>query len=414
MDDLSVSPIHDMLYRLAVRGIDSKQEQELLRQARLHGLDGNMFYMVILVQHAKPGEAWNYIDTWQMLCNRVPLFGSGIVFPENRSRLFILIPFHHIPKDVLDRADKLVSDTCQAMLHHCSDKQSPPLYISIGNLVPALSQLQLSYQAARNLLDSYCFTQPPNVVFTQQDVFRTKMPREGPLRWNEHLKRLRNMLDMGYFTQAEYLIELLNIQAVEDRATTAVYLFYFRKAIQVVVKYLYSKPTAPYDYIEELNDTFATVEQKFSHSKLASDWLIGIIRRLGEGKTTPSKVNQYVQQALDIIGDEYGFDLSLQELAARLDISFSYLSRIFKEEVGMSFKEYLTRYKLGQAKELLSATDWPIERVASEVGYNYYMQFARMFRKFEGISAMEYRTMTSSEWRIRKSAADECKKSDIR
>ncbi|MVP02043.1 helix-turn-helix domain-containing protein [Paenibacillus lutrae] len=96
---------------------------------------------------------------------------------------------------------------------------------------------------------------------------------------------------------------------------------------------------------------------------------------------------------LTYIHEHYDEELSIEHFASTLNMSIGHFSRTFKEEVGEKYVEYIARYRLKKAKELLLETDMKIEDIAGKVGYWGRNSFIRMFRKYEGITPAKYRTM---------------------
>jgi len=84
-------------------------------------------------------------------------------------------------------------------------------------------------------------------------------------------------------------------------------------------------------------------------------------------------------------------DLSRQQIASAIGISQNYLSRIFQHELGISPWEYLSRYRIKQAQDLLRDTEDSITDVAAQVGFEDPAYFSRVFRKQIGHSPQRYR-----------------------
>jgi transcriptional regulator GlxA family with amidase domain len=72
-------------------------------------------------------------------------------------------------------------------------------------------------------------------------------------------------------------------------------------------------------------------------------------------------------------------------------VSKNYLSEIFRQELGFSPWDCLTRLRLQKAKELLHTTGDSITSVASQTGFDDSAYFSRVFRKNIGMSPQEYR-----------------------
>ena len=101
--------------------------------------------------------------------------------------------------------------------------------------------------------------------------------------------------------------------------------------------------------------------------------LLLTMRRLDDA----SSVAAYVR-------DHYMEQISLQELAGRLNYSVSYVSRIFKNGMGMSFMSYLQNYRVAEGCRLLASSDRTMEEVAAMVGYRDAKFFASLIRRFRG------------------------------
>ena len=72
-------------------------------------------------------------------------------------------------------------------------------------------------------------------------------------------------------------------------------------------------------------------------------------------------------------------------------LSADHLARVFKKETGETLVKYITDKRINAAKELLSDTKTPISQVASEVGYDNYSYFTKIFKEKTGVSPGDYR-----------------------
>lgn len=108
--------------------------------------------------------------------------------------------------------------------------------------------------------------------------------------------------------------------------------------------------------------------------------------------------NQYaemIQQAKQYIDHHFASpDLSLNEVAAQVNLSPSHFSTVFSQETGKTFKEYLTEMRIAKAKELLRTTVSRSSEIAEQTGYNDPHYFSFVFRKITGCSPKEFRQQT--------------------
>lgn len=105
------------------------------------------------------------------------------------------------------------------------------------------------------------------------------------------------------------------------------------------------------------------------------------------------KYSATISKVLTIFQNEYSRDLRLDEVADQLFLSPSYLSATFKNEVGVSFINYLTDLRIDKAKEFLIQSNMKISSVASYVGISNSSYFNKVFKKKVGITPSEYRDL---------------------
>ena len=87
----------------------------------------------------------------------------------------------------------------------------------------------------------------------------------------------------------------------------------------------------------------------------------------------------------------YKKDISLDEVSREVDISPYYFSKLFKQETGGNFIEYLTEVRLRNARELLKDSGLSIKEICAESGYSDPNYFSRIFKKYEGVTPSEFR-----------------------
>ena len=106
-------------------------------------------------------------------------------------------------------------------------------------------------------------------------------------------------------------------------------------------------------------------------------------------KPTSRKYN--LQQIKDYLDFHYPETIRLDDLAETFYINKFYLTRIFREQFGVSINAYLLSLRITHAKQLLRFTDFSIEKIGIQCGMKDANYFSRMFKKVEGISPGEYR-----------------------
>lgn len=98
-----------------------------------------------------------------------------------------------------------------------------------------------------------------------------------------------------------------------------------------------------------------------------------------------------LQRARDFILAHYTEGLSLEQVAEQVALSPTYFSRIFKQAMGCTFVEYLTRVRLEEARHLLRTTTLSLAEISYAVGYQSPNYFSEVFKTVEGVTASAYR-----------------------
>ncbi|MCR5743687.1 MAG: AraC family transcriptional regulator [Lachnospiraceae bacterium] len=100
------------------------------------------------------------------------------------------------------------------------------------------------------------------------------------------------------------------------------------------------------------------------------------------------------QNLLDIrryLDEHYTDKVTLDELSDMFFINKFYLTRVFREQFGMSISHYITQLRITHAKQLLRFSNMTTDEIGSECGLSPGYYFSRTFKKVEGISPSEYR-----------------------
>lgn len=84
-------------------------------------------------------------------------------------------------------------------------------------------------------------------------------------------------------------------------------------------------------------------------------------------------------------------DISLEVLAKKVDLSPIYISKLFKEKLGINYIDFLTECRMGKAKKLLADPEISLKTIALEVGYHEPNYFSKVFKKMNELSPTEYR-----------------------
>jgi AraC-like DNA-binding protein len=108
----------------------------------------------------------------------------------------------------------------------------------------------------------------------------------------------------------------------------------------------------------------------------------------------------YAAQAIHYLETRFREKIQIQQLAQDIGISRSYLTQLFKEEIGMSPRELLINIRMEHATECLEKSNDPIQLVALECGYDDALAFSKAFKQRFGMSPSRYRKEKQKAARI--------------
>lgn len=108
-----------------------------------------------------------------------------------------------------------------------------------------------------------------------------------------------------------------------------------------------------------------------------------------------SKHYDYVQFVKEYVAANYMESVSFSELAMVAHLSRTHLSHLFKKEVGCTFPEYLAKFRINKAKEMMQQKHIRLSEVSTLCGFNDYSHFSKTFKALTGMSPRQYKTQHS-------------------
>lgn len=103
--------------------------------------------------------------------------------------------------------------------------------------------------------------------------------------------------------------------------------------------------------------------------------------------------SQIVKKAVDYLNSHYCEAVTLKQSADALHVNSSYLSTLFKQEMGLSFTAFLNQLRLNHCEELLRSTNLSVTEICLESGFSSASYFIRLFKEKHGVTPKEFRTV---------------------
>ena len=149
---------------------------------------------------------------------------------------------------------------------------------------------------------------------------------------------------------------------------------YFRYAIQYQVEDYLLKPIKSTDIVNCFGKiTTKLAQERETHKEIPATYYEQVVET----------VKAYIQ--------EHYKDANLDHAAVQVNLSRSYLSKLFKEQCGIGFAEYLTKIRMEKACELLNDIKYKSYDIAYYIGYDNPKNFSRAFKAYYGKTPTEYR-----------------------
>ncbi len=152
---------------------------------------------------------------------------------------------------------------------------------------------------------------------------------------------------------------------------------------------------------KELNKSFASDTFDNAFATLSTENDIKLIKEFAQkflmectqavASVKKAEENPIIKKVCAYVDENLSQDISLETAADFAGVSSFYLSKLFKEEKGETFINFISDKRLEKSRQLLSETNLSIKEITAEVGYNDQNYFSRIFKTKYGLSPKEYR-----------------------
>lgn len=117
-----------------------------------------------------------------------------------------------------------------------------------------------------------------------------------------------------------------------------------------------------------------------------------------KGTSTFNKVNNYyINELTHFIEHHYNEDITVEDIANFLNLSRGHVNKIFKKYTNQTPKEFLTKFRMTKATNLLRTTTLPIGEIGNQIGYNNQLHFSRAFKNYFGVSPKIWRQLNKND-----------------
>lgn len=260
----------------------------------------------------------------------------------------------------------------------------------VGRVVKGLDELDSSYNEAIRALQYNKAHANEGILFIHEVE---PIDHEGTIQFfHEQMKFSLHSSDEKAFLR---IVDKICTQLREKAGTLPVaYVNYsFSQLVTTMVLSLAELSIGSFSAMNEeckacLNTIASTpvLEQKIEHFQNFSKKVIEIAEQKEKKaeKAIVKSIKKYV-------AENYQEEVVLDDISEQLQMNKYYISRVFKEDVGTNFAEYVNQYRVNIAKSLLKNSHMKIYEIALAVGYKSEYYFSVTFKRIVGVAPVEYR-----------------------
>lgn len=261
-----------------------------------------------------------------------------------------------------------------------NEKMGVSLMGTVSDIGYSVNQLNFLYQNVISVLEYWSMEGGSGII----DIKKTAGYREE-YRIQDYLdKELREAFSERNM-DAAYAVSEKIFEDTEKKPQPMIRIYayeLFRIVMDIYREYVPDmvQQTKLLDYLDLLIKSKNVEEMKLSVEQVLQFAGDSILRwKAMEDNTIIVKIKQYVEN------NYQEYDLNISTMAEGLQINARHISRVFKEEMHMSILDYINKYRVMKAKELMNRKRYTLKEVSSMVGYADERNFRKAFLKEEGI-----------------------------
>lgn len=263
----------------------------------------------------------------------------------------------------------------------------------LGRIYPSVRDVAASYQEAVKALNYRLVYGNNTVLYIDHVELKDDMLTLPVNDLNELLRRIQDTLWTGKSQEVMLLIRKKIDELVSVRSIPYYYIQQvFCQLLSALLRTLYEMNITPEEIYGKPVHLYGEIFKKHTLDEIAS-WYENLVERtckvINEKKAL--RVGSVINSAVEYIKKNSNKDLSLSEVAEHVNLNPSYLSRLFKEETGIPFVEYVRNIKVDLAKELLRFSSKKIYEICESLGYQNVQYFSTVFKNVTGITPIEYK-----------------------
>ena len=366
------------LYRLVSGRLNRENIRRRIDYFRMNDLEA--FYQVVVINIP---ESWNDLEMLTISEYLKTHTDSNDEIFSNREEDIVVLLQDKGRENLEQRARKIA----ELAFKHASQLEKEQLTAGCGEVVEDPAELQNSYRSACSVLDYSRVLGISQILSVNEIRDRKKISLEGfSAKAREFTEALKTGSEQ---TSAEALNAVFSF-IEEHYLTMSEASGYLARLHFLLLQFIQEMDLMTDDIASVILEPAGNLGS-LSQAKLFFKDLLRKLQAAVRARRHDVVLSR-VDKARRIISEKYtDSNFSLKDICDELYLSTSQFSLLFKEGTGQTFVEYLTAFRVDEAKKLLKSSSLKGYEVAEQTGFSDPRYFSIVFKKLTGVTAMEYR-----------------------
>lgn len=246
--------------------------------------------------------------------------------------------------------------------------------IGVSNICIGADALRMGYQQARTMMKNSFYDRDGIAYYDPDRKMGEELPEKAVLLLQQE-EELRRKKDKDRFlTLAQEAVQAFR----EELTDGELVIQWLNQLGQPVIRQT-GKNLSSVSYMDEVLPVIHTIADRLF---------------AGRQEELPEKLSRPVQLAAEFALEHYRGSVGLSDAAAAAGVNATYLSYLFRQEMGTGFSNYLLKLRLEYAKQLLGESGLKMWQVAEQAGFHDYHYFSKVFKKTIGQTPAQYKNNT--------------------
>ena len=370
--------INEAMHSLLYTSRSTESCQKIFKDNGIEFQAGNTFLVSVELYPNRISEELKNLITVTVRCavNKIEIAGSTVFsIEENSVGALIVMNDSACSKGNWNLTVVSCFNQVQEQLQTVLGKSC---FILVSPIISSEQELHQIYFCLKKEISKFYFYETPRIVFCKEE-------NSCPIHCEEDIAQLCDFLDKRQFQNAEITLQEVFTEKIPKIKDMALFKKYLTVVINQMAKiwnsdYGVNKPIDSFSLYQEL----LGLENVFYVYERLKEILSQLINFQNERRQERiRKIKRYVE-------NHYAEDISLGLLGDLIGVSETYMSQLFKQQFGVSFKTYLKNIRMKKAEEMLLTGNLQIQEIGEKVGYSSTPYFCLVFKRHFGLTPSEY------------------------